>query len=258
MKANNIYDISGKIILITGSSGLLGRIISKDLYDRGANLVLLDVKDSEEIKNFDENRVLKFNSSVAEEEEIIKLCEKTINKFGRIDVLINSHQFKNNLFLDADPDNFPTSLFDDIIEVNLKGTFLTCKIIGGQMLKQKYGSIINFASTYGVVSSNPKLYSNNNMGNPIAYSASKGGIIMLSKYLASYWSKKGIRVNCLTPHGVYDEHEKEFEDKFNEMTPIGRMMKPEEILGSVVFLSSDASSYINGTNIMIDGGWTAW
>ena len=96
------------------------------------------------------------------------------------------------------------------------------------------------------------------MGNPIAYTASKGGVIMMTKYLATYWAKKNVRVNCLTPHGVFNDHEQEFIKRFSQLSPMGRMMKKEELVGAVMFLASDASSYVTGENLMVDGGWTSW
>ena len=133
-----------------------------------------------------------------------------------------------------------------------------CQEVGKTMLENKRGSIINFASTYGVVSSNPSLYNNNSMGNPIAYSASKGGVVMLSKYLGCYWGSKGVRVNCITPHGVENNHEDTFKKNFGKMSPLNRMMKVEEVVNPVLFLASETSSYINASNLMADGGWTSW
>jgi NAD(P)-dependent dehydrogenase (short-subunit alcohol dehydrogenase family) len=126
------------------------------------------------------------------------------------------------------------------------------------MLERGEGSIVNFASTYGVVSSNPDLYEANSLGNPVAYSASKGGVIMLTKYLGAYWASRGVRVNCVTPHGVWNHHEREFEERFRSKSPMKRMMTPEEVVGAVLFLASSASSYATASNVLVEGGWTAW
>ena len=144
------------------------------------------------------------------------------------------------------------------MDVNLKGTFLTCRDFGQVMLRQGQGSIVNFASTYGVVSSNPDLYEGNSLGNPIAYSVSKAGVIMLTRYLGAYWASRGVRVNCVTPHGVWNNHEPAFVERFASKSPMRRLMKVEEIVGAVLFLASDASSYATGSNVLIEGGWTAW
>jgi NAD(P)-dependent dehydrogenase (short-subunit alcohol dehydrogenase family) len=189
---------------------------------------------------------------------VAALADATIERFGRVDVLVNNHQYKPRGFLEAQPETFPEDLWDAIVDVNLKGTFLTCRDFGRRMLEQGEGSIVNFASTYGVVSSNPDLYADNSMGNPLAYSASKGGVIMLTKYLGAHWAGRGVRVNAVTPHGVWNEHEAGFEERFRAKSPMGRMMTADEVVGAVVFLASPASSYATATNLLVDGGWTAW
>jgi NAD(P)-dependent dehydrogenase (short-subunit alcohol dehydrogenase family) len=181
-----------------------------------------------------------------------------MQSFGRVDVLINAHQYKPKGFLEAKAETFPEDLWDAVMAANLKGTFLTCRDFGRQMLAQGKGSIVNFASVYGVVSSNPSLYENNSLGNPLAYSASKGGVIMLTRYLGAYWAARGVRVNAVTPHGVWNRHETAFEERFSKMSPMGRMMRSEEVVGAVVYLASDASSYMTGNNLLVEGGWTAW
>ncbi len=133
-----------------------------------------------------------------------------------------------------------------------------CREFGNYMLENGKGSIINFASTYGVVSSNPALYADNSMGNPLAYTASKGGVIALTKYLGSYWASRGVRVNAVTPHGVWNNHEDEFVKRFSAMSPMNRLSKSDEVVGGVIYLASEASSYVTGSNLLIEGGWTAW
>src|SRR5262249_46830638 len=130
--------------------------------------------------------------------------------------------------------------------------------VGRVMLEQGKGNIINFASTYGIVSSNPDLYEGNSLGNPVAYSASKGGVIMLSKYLGAYWAARGVRVNCITPHGVLNNHEPGFVERFSAKSPMKRLMTSDEVVGAAVFLASEASSYATGSNLLVEGGWTAW
>jgi NAD(P)-dependent dehydrogenase (short-subunit alcohol dehydrogenase family) len=173
-------------------------------------------------------------------------------------VLVNSHHYKPKGFTEAPADKFPEELWDAIVEVNLKATFLTCREVGRAMLEQGSGSIINLGSTYGVVASNPDLYEGNSLGNPIAYSASKGGVLMLTKYLGAYWAEKGVRVNCVTPHGVENSQESSFVERFSKKSPMRRLMRTDEIVGAVIFLASDASSYATGSNLLVEGGWTAW
>lgn len=255
-----VYDIFGRVIVVTGACGLIGHTMTKAFNERGARLVLADIAKMKPEKAARElgREAIGVSTDVASAEAVAALVKTTLDRFGRVDVLVNNHQFKPTGFLEAKAETFPEELWDQIIDVNLKGTFLTCRDFGRVMIGQGKGSIINLASTYGVVSSNPALYKGNSLGNPIAYTASKGGVIMLTKYLAAYWSERGVRVNCITPHGVWNKHEKVFEDRYKSFSPMGRMMQPEEIVGPAVYLASDASSYTTGANLLVEGGWTAW
>lgn len=258
--ADPVFDVNGKVVLITGACGLIGREMVRALAERGTSLVLVDVAAARpgEFAESVSGEALGFAVDVSHPSEVAALREAVLDRHHRVDVLINGHQYKPEGFLTAQIEDFPEELWDAVIDVNLKGTFLMCREFGRQMLAQGKGSIINFASTYGVVSSNPDLYEGNMLGNPLAYSVSKGGVIMLSKYLAAHWAARGIRVNCVTPHGVWNNHEKGFEDRFKQKSPMRRMMMPSEIVGPILFLASEASSYVTGTNLLVEGGWTAW
>lgn len=264
----NIFDIENKVVAITGGCGLLGKTIVNSLVENKANVIIVDTPEAnpEELATKYEENVIGIPANVSNAAEVLKIKETIIEKYGTVDVLINAHQFKPKGFdgqklmsgLEANAETFPEKLWDSIMEVNLKGTFLMCRDLGKIMLGNKSGSIINLASAYGIVSSNPALYKNNAMGSPVAYSVSKGGIIMLTKYLAAYWAKDGVRVNSVTPHGVWNNHEKEFEARFKALSPMKRMMHPDEIVGAILYLASSASSYTTGTNLLVEGGWTAW
>ena len=255
-----VFDVSGRVIVLTGACGLIGRAIAEALHQRGAALVLADLPEQDPTGFADElgGDALGAPCTVAEAAQVKALLDKTVQRFGRVDVIINNHHFLAKGAWDTRAETFPEEAWDNIIDVNLKGTFLMCREFGSTMLEQGSGVIINMASTYGVVSSNPALYEDNSLASPIAYSASKGGVIMLTKYLACYWGARGVRVNALTPHGVWNNHEPAFERRFSALSPLKRMMKREEIVGAVLFLASDASSYVNGSNLLVEGGWTAW
>ena len=252
---NEYKDLKNKVVLITGTSGVIGKSLVQGFDQNNCKVIGLDLRRSTSTEN---SAFESIEIDVSNQNDIKKCVNYIVKKYGSIDVLINNHQFKPKGFLDSSPENIKLKLWKDIIDINLTGTFIMCQEVGKIMLKKKTGSIINFASTYGVVSSNPSLYSDNSMGNPIAYSASKGGVIMLSKYLGCYWAKEGLRVNCITPHGVENEHEETFINQFNMMSPSNRMMKVHEVTNPVLFLSSNASSYINASNLIADGGWTSW
>lgn len=257
---DSTFSVQDRVIVFTGACGLIGCNLAKAFHERGAKLVLVDLPQSNPEQLAEElgHGTIGVACDVSVASEVVGLAATAYDRFGHVDVLVNGHQYKPQGFLEAQAETFPEELWDAIINVNLKGTFLTCREFGRRMLERGQGSIINFASTYGVVSSNPALYEENSMGNPVAYSASKGGVIMLSKYLGTHWASRGVRVNCISPHGVWNDHEKTFEDRFSTMSPMNRMMRVEEMLGAVLFLASDASTYITGSNLLVDGGWSAW
>ncbi len=194
---------------------------------------------------------------VENKNSVIMLKNKTLETYGKIDGLVCAHQNKSHLkfepFECVSEENW-----DKIIEVNLKGTFLLCQVIGSYMAEKQNGSIITIPSTYSNVAPNQNLYKGTSLGCPAAYSASKGGIDTLSRYLASYWGNKNVRVNMITPHGVWNNHEEQFEKNFANFTPMQRMSYNHEVAPALVYLLSDASSYVTGTNIKVDGGWTVW
>ena len=144
------------------------------------------------------------------------------------------------------------------VSVNLTGIFLTCQEVGKIMVKQKNGNIINISSTYGLVAPDQRIYGVSGQNAAAFYSATKAAIINLTRYLASYWNRTGIRVNSLSPGGVENSQEANFIKNYSEKTILGRMAQKDEYIGSIIFLSSDASSYMTGSNLIVDGGWTAW
>jgi NAD(P)-dependent dehydrogenase (short-subunit alcohol dehydrogenase family) len=179
----------------------------------------------------------------------------------------------NNAGLDSPPDapadevgpfeEYPEAAFDAVMDVNVKGTFLCCQIVGGQMAREGRGSIVNVSSVYGMLSPVQDLYEfrrsqGETFVKPVAYSVSKSAVLNLTRYLATYWAKDGVRVNTLTLAGVWNDQAKEFLEAFAARSPMGRMLDAHEALGAVVFLASDASSYVTGSNVVVDGGWSAW
>ena len=189
-----------------------------------------------------------------------------INKIGNIDVLIN------NAAIDATPksknkflkpvEKFDVDIWDKVMSVNLKGVFLCCKVFGAAMARKRGGSIINISSIYGILSPDQRIYNNMNSKKkfikPISYSVSKSGIINMTRYLATYWAKKNIRVNNLIMGGVLNNQPKNFVSKYCKKVPMNRMAKKDEYNYAIFFLASEMSSYMTGSNLTIDGGWSAW
>ena len=257
------FDLSGKVIIITGGCGLIGRAFAEACAQFGANVVLADIaaanpeEKAQELEKRHGRSMLGMTVDVASKASVIALKEKTIEKFGSIHGLINGHQNKTNSFFQKF-EEYTEENWDAVVETNLKGTFLTCQVIGSYLAEKGDGSIINIPSTYSVVAPNQNLYKGTNLGCPAAYSASKGGVEALSQYLSTYWAGKGVRVNQITPHGVWNNHEKQFEDNFANFSPLQRMSYNHEVASSAVFLLSDAASYVTGHNMLVEGGWTAW
>ena len=266
---NTFFEISKKVIVITGASGQLGTFYSKSFLELGAYVVGIDISQSERSKmlsvNFP-NQYLYLNANVTSREELKKALETVIDIFGSPDVLIN------NAALDSPPsssssengpfEDYPESSWNQVLEVNLKGTFLCCQIFGAHMAKESKGSIINISSIYGIVSPDQSLYEYRRKDGdvfykPIAYSASKSGLINLTKYLATYWAKSNVRVNTLTLGGVFNNQDQEFLDAYTKRIPIGRMAEEEDYIGPILFLCASASRYMTGANLIVDGGWTA-
>jgi NAD(P)-dependent dehydrogenase (short-subunit alcohol dehydrogenase family) len=271
----NEFSLEKKVALITGANGLIGREIADSFASFSANLILLDNTEDEDIdiyaKNLSEKYSVKvkvFHISITDIDKIKHVINEALIYFGKIDILVNlaaiDAKFDENIknVPKTAFEDFPIELWSKSIEVNMTGTFLITQQVVKQMLKQKNGNIINVASTYSLVSPNQNLYKFNEeseqLFKPIDYVATKSMIPNFTRYLATFYGKKGIRVNTIVPHGVLNNTNSEFIDNFSKLSPLGRMCNREELRGPFVFLASDASSYMTGSTLVVDGGWTAW
>ena len=256
------FSLKDKIAVVTGGAGLIGKSVAIGLAQAGAKVYVADINEKAgiEIEKQNKNSDLKLKwieLDITDVSSISSCINKVVKEDKRIDIWINCAYPRTSDWSDK---------FEDIkyeswkknVDMHMNGYFLCCQKIAKQMKKQKKGSIINFSSIYGVVGPDFSIYEETNTTMPAAYSAIKGGIITFTKYLSTYYAKHGIRVNAVCPGGIYDNQPQTFVKKYEEKTPLGRMGKPEEIASSAIFLASDASSYITGHVLMIDGGWTAW
>ncbi len=257
------FDLHGKVIVISGACGLIGRAFCEAVTQFGGHVVAADIALAKpldfavDLEKRNGVSCMGFEVLVENKDSVLALKEAVLANFGRIDGLVTGHQNKSHLIFEPF-EQVSEENWDKVVQVNLKGTFLLCQIIGSYMAEQSTGSIVNIPSTYSVVAPNQNLYKGTNMGCPAAYSASKGGIDALSQYLASYWASKGVRVNMITPHGVWNNHEEAFEKNFAQFSPMQRMSYNHEVAPALIYLLSDASSYVTGNNMLVEGGWTAW
>jgi len=257
------FGLEGRTIIITGACGLIGRAFCESVAQFGGNVVLVDIASAnpqEAATALAERQgiqTLGLTANVASRSEVEHIRMAVLERFGTFHGLVNGHQNKTHLKF-VPFEQVTDEFWDTVVEVNLKGTFLLCQILGGHLAEQGFGSIVNLPSTYSVVAPNQNLYTGTSLGCPAEYSASKGGIEALSNYLSSYWGSKGVRVNMITPHGVWNNHEKQFEENFARFSPLKRMSYNHEVAPALVYLLSDASTYVTGCNILVEGGWTVW
>jgi len=274
-----MFELKNKIVLVLGGRGFLGRSFCQSLSGQGATVISADLPKAskaastsafkEELEKIDQLDV-----NVTNKDSVVNLVASILKKYGRIDTLIYS--------VTAKPDDFylpftECSLegWQSVIQSELDGLFLVSQEVGRSMEKREQGNVIFISSIYGVVGNDQRLYKGSNLaelysenkeGNNFTqpyshsvYPVVKGGVISLTRYLAAYWGEKNIRVNCISPGGVYHEGEnEEFVKKYSEKVPLGRKAEVKEVSSAVVFLAADESSYITGQNIIVDGGWTSW
>jgi len=263
----DMFRLDGQVAIVTGAAGLLGRQHALALSNFGANVVLTDVN-VEACEQFTKSlaaegpiQAIALQVDVTKKSSWKVLLEHALSHFGRVDILVNNAAFTTqspSANYDLPFSDFPLEDWHKILEVNLTGTLLGCQVIGSQMLEQRSGSIINIASLYGVVSPSHRIYPGTGVHQPVAYSVSKGGVIALSRYLATMWADQGVRVNCITPGGIFNQQSDTFTSRYANLSPIGRMAQKHEMRGALIYLASSASNYCTGHNLVVDGGWTAW
>lgn len=266
--------IKDKVIFVTGAFGLIGKTISINFLQQGAKVILADKNYSqigiisEELKKFDEKNYLVVPIDITDEQSCESAVTESVTKFGKIDVLINNAAIdakfdKKNIGDNNNTrfENYPLDVFRKSVETNITGTILVTQVMCRQMLLQGFGNIINVASTYSFVAPNQKLYDFGDgrvQFKPVDYIVTKSFIPNFTKYLATFYAADNIRCNAIAPHGIYNDHDEKFLQNFAALSPLGRMADKKEMTGPFTFLASDASSYMTGTTLIVDGGWTAW
>ena len=270
---DTIFSLEGKTALVVGGLGQIGANSAKILLDAGAEVEILDVVAESEssraqiLREQYKGKDLTFSKlDITSEKEVEDKIYDSKNKFKKIDILINHAHFKGDPKLlkphsefFSSVEDYPFEVWKNTIDVNLNGLFLLTKAVGKCMKEQQSGVIVNTASTYGLLSPNKSIYGDSGINSPISYAVTKAAILNFSRYLATHWAEHNIRVNTISPGGVDNSAQSvEFKNAYSKLTPMGRLAADTEYQGAILFLASNASSYMTGSNLVVDGGWTAW
>ncbi len=258
-----MFDLENKTVIITGGAGLLGSTFSRECAKYNANTIIVDTnvekgkKLTEKLRKETENSNIIFEKcDITNLRDILKLKDTILNAFSSIDALVNNAYPRNKNY----GRKFEDVSYEDFCEnvnLHLGGYFLITREISKTMINQNYGNIVNIASIYGSSAPRFEIYEGTDKTMPVEYAAIKGGIINLTKYLASYLGRYNIRVNSISPGGVFDDQPEKFVNKYSEKVLLGRRMaNTKDLIGTLLFLLSDASGYITGQNIVVDGGWS--
>lgn len=272
-----LFDLTNRVAIITGGAGLLGQKHAEAIAGAGGSVALVDQnRDGVEAASSAVKKRYGIESigvacDITEKKDVEEMVEGVLKKFSRIDILINNAAMtakegsrdREDYF--APFEEYPLKVWEKALAVNLTGMFLCTQAVGRVMVRQKKGVIVNVASTAGIVAPHHHIYqgvaspySGKPFNTPISYSTTKAGVIHFTRYLATYWAGKNIRVNALSPGGVYDGHDPAFVKNYSSLVPMDRMANRDEYKGAILFLVSDASSYMTGANLVVDGGLTCW
>lgn len=270
-QSKNLFSLTGKVAVVTGGAGLLGQVFCQALATAGANVAVIDLdkqatdKTAAIVEKAETQKVIAIECDITSPESVSAMVKDVVTQLGRIDILLNNAASKgSNLDQFFAPfENYSLQAWREVMSVNIDGLFLVAQSVGSQMKKQGGGSIIQTSSIYGVVAPDQRIYEGSEyngraINTPAVYSVSKAAVLGLTSYLSTYWADSKIRVNTLTPGGIASGQNNEFNQKYSNRVPLGRMGEASELTGALIYLASDASSYVTGQNIIVDGGLSAW
>ncbi len=268
-----MFDLTGQVALVTGGDGLLGGEFCRTLAEAGASVAVVDIN-QQAADSFTGHlkqaghQALSVPTDITNPESVQDMLEKVLKTYNRLDILVNSAALDPKFDKEHASEqganafeNFPLEDWNQALDVNLTGIFLCSQAAVEPMLDQGNGAIINICSTYGLGGPDQRIYQREGQPpqfKPVTYTVTKAGVLGFTKYLATYYAGKNIRVNALTPGGVFNDHDDDFVKAYAARTVVGRMADKTEMNGALLFLASDASSYMTGANLIVDGGWTAW
>jgi NAD(P)-dependent dehydrogenase (short-subunit alcohol dehydrogenase family) len=275
--ARAAFDLSGRVAIVTGGAGMLGRQHADAIAEAGGRPVLVDLPSAApeaaaaEVAASRGVEALGLVADVTRPGDVRRVAEATRARFGRVDILVNNAALTVRGGAEGLPgyfrpfESYDLALWQRALDVGLTGTFLMSQAIGPVMIEGGGGAIVNVASTLGLVGPDHRIYegvkdpyTGEPFNTPIAYAAIKAGLLGMTRYLATYWAPRNVRVNALSPGGVFDGHDESFVANYSRRTPLGRMADRSEYKGALLFLVSDASTYMTGANLVVDGGWTCW
>lgn len=272
MKCSKLFSLEGKTAIVTGGVGILGKVFCKALAEQGANVAVVDFSKGDAV-DFAETlahqygvKALGIDCDVADVTNVQMMVEQVFNEWGHIDILHNNAASKSscleNFFRSFE--EYDLNTWNEVMSVNVNGMFLVAQAVGRKMIEQKTkGSIIQTASIYGIMAPDNRVYENAQymgcqINTPAVYAVSKAAVIGLTRYLAAYWADRAIRVNSITPGGVESGQNQSFIDAYSKRVPMNRMAKRNEMVGALLYLASEASSYVTGQNLVVDGGLSIW
>ncbi len=272
MPIQDLFQIHGRVAVVTGGAGLLGAAFARTLAEAGARVVIADrdapaAEGAAAALNSAGYTALALNTDITQPDSVRQMVAATLDAFGGLDILVNSaaqvpkfdtHHQGEHL---SSFEDYPLEAWNQALAVDLTGMFLCCQAAVQPMLAAGQGVIINLCSIYGLVAPDQRIYERPDRPpefKPVPYSVTKAGVLGLTRYLATYYAGRKIRANALTPGGVYQDHDDYFLQAYAARTVLGRMAKVDDLQGALLFLASDASAYMTGANVVVDGGWTAW
>ena len=266
----DLFSLSGKVALVTGGAGILGQHFCLALAGRGAAVAVVDLAEDRaeavaaEIRAAG-GRAVGLACDVTDPVAVEGVVRRVVDEFDRIDILLNNAVTKGRNLDDffTAYEAFTLEVWREIMAVNIDGMFLVSQAVGRRMVEQKSGSVIQSSSIYGILGVDKRIYEGSNylgrqINTPAVYAASKAAVVGLTRYLAAYWADAGIRVNTVTFGGIESGQNETFKQRYGARVPLGRMGQPDELIGAILYLASDASSYVTGQNLVIDGGLSAW
>lgn len=258
------FSLDGKVVVLSGAAGIIGSQVVKAFVEAGARVFALDREAGllEERLGKSHDAMIACVADVASRDSLIRAHALLESRWGLADALLNNAATKSDNFFEPF-ETFPVNEWNDVMSVNLTGAMLCAQVFGSPMARRGSGSIVNTLSIYGIVAPDQRIYEGSEymgraINTPAIYAASKAGLWGLTKYLAAYWGHRGVRVNAITPGGVFSGQNDTFVENYSRRAPLGRMAEADDMVQAMRYLTSDAAKYVTGHNLVVDGGWTAW